>query len=259
MTVRTTQQVHKSTPQGDLIIHLFEDEATARPAPAIVFFFGGGWNGGTPKQFFPHCEYLAGRGMLAASAEYRVKSRHGTSPAECVADGKSAVRWLRQHAGELGIDPARVAAGGGSAGGHVAACTAMSAGFEERTEDLSVSSRPDALVLFNPVAAVAGERWEERCGAHAEALSPVHNVRHGLPPTIIFHGRADTTVPIADVERLRSAMEAAGNTCVLKAYDGAAHGFFNFGRDGGAAFTATVREADRFLCSLGYVGGDPTM
>ena len=76
---------------------------------AIVFFFGGGWVGGTPKQFFPHCTYLASRGMVAISAEYRVKDRHGVTPLECVLDGKSAVRWVRAHASELGIDPTLIA------------------------------------------------------------------------------------------------------------------------------------------------------
>src|SRR5210317_2600573 len=118
--------VYKKVGQVELNIHVFNppDYAASDKRPAIVFFFGGGWNGGSPSQFYPHCAYLASRGMVAMSAEYRVKTRHGTSPRECVKDGKSALRWIRIHADDLGIDPNKLAAGGGSAGGHVAAATA---------------------------------------------------------------------------------------------------------------------------------------
>ena len=127
LPVTQRETVYKSAGGADLKLHIFEpsERPSDKPLPAIVFFFGGGWTGGTPSQFFQHSRYLASRGMVAVSAEYRVKNRHGTTPAECVADGKSAVRWLRSHAAELGIDPARIAAGGGSAGGHVALCTAV--------------------------------------------------------------------------------------------------------------------------------------
>ena len=116
---------YKEASGAKLFLHVFTPEGhkATDARPAIVFFFGGGWNGGTPKQFEPHCQYLAQRGMVAITAEYRVKSRNKTSPFECVADGKSAVRFVRANAAKLGVDPKRVAAGGGSAGGHVAAAT----------------------------------------------------------------------------------------------------------------------------------------
>ncbi|MDB4796380.1 alpha/beta hydrolase fold domain-containing protein, partial [Akkermansiaceae bacterium] len=109
----------------ELKLHVFNPEGhkASDSRPAIVFFFGGGWNGGSPKQFYPHSEHLASLGMVAISAEYRVKSRNKTTPMECVKDGNSAIRWVRSHAKELGINPDMIAAGGGSAGGHVAAAT----------------------------------------------------------------------------------------------------------------------------------------
>lgn len=123
-----------------LCAHIFAPpEPATTPRPAIVFFFGGGWVGGTPAQFFPHCRHLASRGMVAVPEEYRVRNTHGTTPFECVADSKSAVRWLRARADELGVDPSRVAAGGGSAGGHVAACTALVPGLDDPSEDLGIS------------------------------------------------------------------------------------------------------------------------
>ena len=93
------KELYKTVDGHDLYIHCFfpagHDPKTDRK-PAMVFFFGGGWVGGSPKQFYPQCEYLADRGMVAMAAEYRVKSRHNTTPFECVMDGKSALRWIRK-------------------------------------------------------------------------------------------------------------------------------------------------------------------
>ena len=138
-----SSEVYKEASGTKLRLYIF-NPAGHKPAdnrPAIVFFFGGGWNGGTPKQFEPHARYLASRGMVALLADYRVKSRQGTSPFECVKDGKSAVRWIRKNSSRLGIDPSRIAAGGGSAGGHVAAATGTVPGLEEKGEDPSISAQ----------------------------------------------------------------------------------------------------------------------
>jgi len=146
----TRKVVYKTVGDVELKLHVFEPQGHSADdrRPAIVFFFGGGWKGGSPGQFYPHCIYLAHkRGMWAAAAEYRVKSRHGTTPIECVKDGKSAVRYIRSHANKLGVDPQRIAAGGGSAGGHVAAATATVDAFNEDSDDMSVSAVPDALTI----------------------------------------------------------------------------------------------------------------
>ena len=250
---------------GDVKLHLH----TFRPAdwkptdrrPAIVFFFGGGWVGGKPLQFAPQCKYLATRGRVAMPAEYRVKSRHGTSPFACVADGKSAVRWIREHADELGVDPNRIAAGGGSAGGHVAASTGVLQGLEESGEPTSVSSVPDALVLFNPAVDTTpsgSTRAAARIGPRNRELSVTHHVRADLPPTIIFHGTADKAVNIETVRRFRTLMQGVDNRCELVEYEGKPHGFFNLQRNE-EMYRATLTEADRFLGSLGYVEGPPTV
>ena len=147
-----TAEVYKHASGDDLWIYRFapEDHNPAKDRrPAVVFFFGGGWNGGGVKQFQQHARYLAGRGMVAFLADYRVKSRQGTAPDACVADGKSAIRWVQANSGHLGINPNRITAGGGSAGGHVAACPEVIDALDEPDEDSSVSSRPNAMVLFN--------------------------------------------------------------------------------------------------------------
>jgi len=228
--------------------------------PAIVFFFGGGWVGGSPKQFYPHCRYLASRGMVAISAEYRVHSRHGTTPWDCVRDGKSAVRWVRANARQLGVDPKRIAAGGGSAGGHVAACTGTIDGLDEPGEDAAVASRPDAMALFNPVIDTGpGGYGYSRLKEKYKEISPVEHVEPGVPPTIIFHGTRDTTVPLANCRDFQDRMKKAGNRCELLTFEGASHGFFNYGRGDGTAFVETVRAMDRFLVELGYLEGEPTI
>ena len=137
--------VYKEASGSKLILNVFYPKGHVPKKDkraAIVFFFGGGWSGGNPAQFEPHCEYLASRGMVAMTADYRVKSRQGTPPFECVKDGKSAVRWIRKNSDKLGIDPKRLAAGGGSAGGHVAAATGTVPGLEEEGED-SLHERQD--------------------------------------------------------------------------------------------------------------------
>ena len=266
-------EVYKTIGDVKLNIYIFEpsDETKGEGRSAIVFFFGGGWRSGSPKQFEEHCKYLASRGMVAMAADYRVSSRHGTKALQCVADGKSAVRWIRANAKRLGIDASRVAVGGGSAGGHVAACTGTIDGLDEAGEDLSVSSRPDCLVLFNPAVVLAPvgdqlpfpkERMAglmSRMGIEPEKLSPYHHVSKGAPPTIVFHGTGDTTVPYRTVELFAERMQEVGNTCRLVPFDGRPHGFFNYGRNGNGDFKASVRAMDEFLVEKGFLDGEPTI
>ncbi|MDX1947310.1 MAG: alpha/beta hydrolase [Pirellulaceae bacterium] len=233
--------------------------------PAIVFFFGGGWSGGSPGQFHEQCKHLASLGMVAITADYRVASRHDVKAVSCVADAKSAVRFVRQQAAKLGIDPNKIAAGGGSAGGHLAACTGLIQSHDETGEDKSISSVPNLLVLFNPalvlapvegvdLAAARAGNLADRLGVAPRELSPYHHIRRGAPPTLVLHGKADTTVPYSTAELFAKGMTAAGNDCVLIGYEGQPHGFFNFGRGGGGEYyTKTVAAMDEFLASHGFL------
>ncbi len=257
----------KKVGSARLHLHVFEPRLSGETArPAIMFFFGGGWVGGRPAQFYPFCAYFASRGMVALSAEYRVKRSHGVTPYECVKDAKSAVRWLRKHARELKIDPQRIVAAGGSAGGHLAACCGVIEGGDEKSEDLRVSSKANALVLLNPVLVTAPikkasselseklKRFSRRfAGGDPRSISPYHHVSPDDPPTIIFHGKADRVVPFETVELFQKAMHKAGVRCEVVPYEGKGHGFFNFGR--GEAFYDTLKHADRFLQSLKYLHG----
>ncbi|NQV25794.1 MAG: alpha/beta hydrolase [Rhodopirellula sp.] len=267
-------EIYKRVGDVSLNAYIFEPQGhvASDQRPAIVFFFGGGWRGGTPGQFLPQCQHLAKRGMVAISVDYRVKSRHDAWPQDCLEDAKSAVRWVRKNAKRLGVDPNRIAAGGGSAGGHLAAATALIKGFEAESEDTAISSVPNAMVLFNPAVALTQvdglrlvpedklEDIKERTQGRPEEIAPINHVRKGMPPSIIFHGTADPTVLFASVEEFARRMTAAGNRCELVPYKDQIHGFFNAGRGQGEARAAanrnyhkTLAQMDAFLESLGYL------
>ena len=273
---RTTAEVYRTVGDVELNIYLCNPEGHSAEdkRPAIVFFFGGGWRSGSPQQFLPHCRYLADRGMVAAVADYRVASRHGVTANECVADAKSAVRWLRANADRLGIDPDRIAAGGGSAGGHLAAATATLPGHDPDPE--GPSPVPNALVLFNPATILAPvdgspmpseeerKRFEaltERLGAPAESMSPYHNLRAGLPPTVLFHGTADTTVAHSTAHDFCLGLRKNKARCDFVSYHDKGHGFFNYGRGEGdeknKMYEDTVFRMDGFLYSLEWLDPKP--
>lgn len=237
-----------------LHLHVFtpnhNPENTSRPA--IVFFFGGGWVGGTPSQFYPQCRHLAQRGMVAISAEYRTANAHGTTPAECVRDGKSALRYLRANAKSLGIDPLRIAAGGGSAGGHVAAATATLEDFNDPEDDSRVSAKPDALVLFNPVFDNGPTGYgHDRVKAYWQSFSPLHNLSAQTPPAVVFLGTKDNLIPTTTAETFRDTMKKLGVRSELFLYEGQPHGFFNAKNP--EYYEKTLAETDRFLTSLGFL------
>ena len=266
-----TVLVYKSVDNIDLKLWIFNQPGNKSPeqAPAIVFYFGGGWNAGSPEQFVKHCEYLSARGFVAMVADYRVKNRNNVKANKCVSDAKSAIRWIREHARELGIDPNRIAAGGGSAGGHLAAATATLAKFDEPDENLKISSKPNALVLFNPALVLAGieeviplneeklKKLELRLGAVPEEMSPYHNIVPGIAPTIIFHGTNDTTVPFRSVEIFTNQMKKLGNKCTLMAYENEGHGFFNFGIRDNSAYVSTIALMDKFFVELKWLNALP--
>jgi len=224
--------------------------------PAIIFFFGGGWSGGTVEQFQPQAEYLAGRGMVAARADYRVKSRDGVTPDKCVEDARSAVRWMRQNAGRLGIDPKKLIASGGSAGGHLAACMMIPNSVEADGDDLSISTIPQAMVLFNPVLSFENEQLLERLNGDkqlARKISPTRYLDKNAPPALILFGTNDRLKIFGD-EYWKKA-EPLGVRADKFLAEGQGHGFFNR-----SPWTEkTLLDVDKFLKSLGFLKGEPTI
>ncbi|MFO1449344.1 MAG: sulfatase-like hydrolase/transferase [Opitutaceae bacterium] len=218
--------------------------------PAFILFHGGGWTSGAPRVMYPHAHWASQQGWVGISVRYRLfKAGTEVSVFECVKDARAAVRYVRAHAAELGIDPQRLAVGGASAGGHLAAATAQFA-FDHEGEPAGVSCTPNALVLFSPVIdtsaagygqAKIGERWRE--------LSPLHQVRTGLPPTLVFHGTADSTTPFAGAQGFHDAMVRAGNGCVLDVKEGGPHTYLFKDADD---FQQSLTVMTRFFTSLGW-------
>lgn len=239
-----------------LYLHIFKqnDRNTNNLLPAIVFFHGGGWFSGNPSQFFPHCEYFAKRGMIAFSAEYRVKSKHGTTPIESLIDGKSVICWIRNNSSNLRVDPNKLVAAGGSAGGHIALCTALIEGYEPKPSDCPMGSKPNALVLFNPVVdTVTNPKITNLIDGDPKKISPIHHIRRGLPPMIIFHGTNDRIIPFEDVAYFTKKVQELDNRCELIPFERKGHAFFNFGMYKNKPYEETIRETDKFLFTLGYL------
>lgn len=251
--------VFKKTPQGELSLH-FYSPADVKPSderPAFVFFFGGGWKNGSFVQFVPQAEYFASRGIVCACADYRISSIHKTTPDKCVEDAKSAMRWVRGHSAELGIDPGKIIASGGSAGGHLAAATWLVPGFDAPDDDKSISCKPDAMVLFNPalnLTNIGGAEIPDANGKNiAKEISPTFFLSKETPPAILFFGTADK-LGAHGTEYAAKAKELSVRAELWTAAD-MPHGFFNK-----SPWTeVTARKADEFLTSLGYLTGEPAI
>ena len=257
---------YKSVEGYDLKIWVFNPTITSKTnAPAMLFFFGGGWNSGSPTQFVKYCELLSERGMVGIVADYRVKSRQGVQAKTCVEDALDALRYITKNATSLGIDPIRIGVGGGSAGGHLAASLG--------TIHSSNPSAPKLMALFNPATILAPisddlsdaplgelekvnaryqakeEHLRTRIGLEPVELSPFHHVASNSPPAIIFHGTNDKTVPYESAKLFASQLRKNGVFVDLKTYEGAGHGFFN--RE--PYFSQTAKELEAFLQGLGWL------
>ena len=229
--IKPEKVLYKSTKQGDLNLYFYRplDFDKSKTYNCIIFFHGGGWNSGDYKQFERQSMYFASRGMIAISAEYRIKNKHGTTPIQAMEDAKSAIRFLRLNAKSFFINPNRIAAAGGSAGGHLAAVTANIDLFDNVNEDLGISSKPNLLVLYNPVIDFGSRKW--LWIDNPSDASPVHNISKGSPPTIILTGTNDKIVPVETIMNYKKIMESVGSRCDVILYDGAEHAFFNRGED----------------------------
>ncbi len=224
--------------------------------PAMVFFHGGGWNGGSRKHFESHAQYFAQRGLVCFLVDYRINKIHSTSPFESLKDAKSAMRYIRVNADKFNIDPNKIIAAGGSAGGHLAAASALINGYNEISENSNTSCVPNALVLFNPVIDNGpGGYGYERIGEEYRNFSPLHNINKGAPPTIIFLGTKDKLIPVETAEYYKVVMEKVGSRCDLHLYKDQTHGFFNTKNIDN--YKSTVSLADEFLQSLGYLKPEP--
>lgn len=248
--------VYKRIADHDLTLDVFHARShlgTGRPA-GLLLFHGGAWEHGSTAQFHPQCRHFSQLGLTCISVEYRVRSRHGTSPADALQDARDAIRYVRRHAPRLGIDTQRIAAGGGSAGGQLAAALGVRVSLPDPSEDPAAPARPDALVLFNPILDLSpGRPDHERAGSDWMALSPRHHIRPGMPPMLILGGTADAEVPVATVQDFCAAVRRAAASCDVVLFERAAHGFFNPGAQGGRYHDAANAATESFLRRQGFL------
>ncbi|MGR5143051.1 alpha/beta hydrolase [Photobacterium sp. DNB23_23_1] len=228
-TINGATQVSYKTVDGiELNSWLFTVDSE-NPSPALVFYFGGGWAGGNPAQFAHYASQLQQDGIASMLVDYRVRKRHSTGVADAVSDAKSAMNWLYSHADQYHIDKNRIGAAGASAGGQLAAATAVLPDYG------NMNFTPALLVLFNPVTIMAPEsnlyqptHWTEAwTGSPLMSLSPYHHLSTTLPPTVIYHGTDDKTVPIATADAFCLKAVSLQRQCRVVPFQGMGHGFFN--------------------------------
>jgi acetyl esterase len=246
--------VYQRTPHRDLRLHIFNPPGhrpTDRRA-ALVVIHGGGWAGGEPRWFYPIADHFRDLGLVGICIEYRLLGQHRNHTVfDCVRDGRAAVRYVRRHAAELGIDPRRVIVSGGSAGGHVAVGTAMFSEVDPPGAPPDISPVPDALVLFYPVIDTSADGYgQKKIGDRWRELSPVEHVRSCLPPTLVLHGDGDTVTPHVGAVRFHQRMLASGNDCILITQPGGVHGYFVFDL---ALYDEMLRQVIGFLRARGLI------
>ena len=250
-------KTYKSIGDKALKIHISKpaDWKATDTRPAVLFFHGGGWVGGKPGQFDPHCKHLADRGMVCFQVQYRLLNKNNKdAPTICINDAKSAMRWVRSRASEFGIDPNRIASGGGSAGGHLATFLGTTDGTDDPKDDTSTSARSNAMLLFNPVYNNGPGGWgTARVKNRFQEFSPAHNISKDDAPSIVFLGTNDKQIPVATGQEFQKKMHSVGVRSELRLYAGAEHGFFNESKDKGKWYRLTVAEMDKFLIELGWL------
>ena len=221
---------YKKIGDRELTLHFFHPEGfkATDKRPAFVAIHGGGWRSGTPRRFYPYAQALVPRGYVGVSVEYRLTTSEGVTVHDCVKDARAAIRYLRAHAAEIGIDPEKISVGGGSAGAHLALGTALFDGVDHEGEDLSVSCRPDAVVPYFAVLDVSPKGYGNKLvGPDWKTVCPLQRIRPGMPPTLIFHGDQDKVAPMPILEAFVEKMKASGNTCELVLEKGGKHGHLN--------------------------------
>jgi len=231
-----------------LDLYLPKNRKTGEKSPAILLIHGGGWKEGDKRQprEIEFGTTLAENGYVAASINYALRSA-GKFPLN-LQDCKNGIRYLRAHAGELGIDPTRIAVMGGSAGGHLALLVAYTGDNPDLapTEPYpGVSDKVSCVVDFYGITDIGTRKKTDPNGNPTELrgvesevqaifgskaedwkkASPVTYVKRDIPPTLILHGKKDTTVDFDQSQELADALKKTGATYEIIWLPSAPHSF----------------------------------
>ena len=233
--VSQEKMIYKEVNGQNLAVHVFyaPDVMKKSNNPAIALFHGGGWVYGSPEEFYEACRRYARKGFVSFSFQYRLSINEDESyphpeisPIESVKDARSAIRWIRENAKTLKIDTDKIVVGGQSAGGQLALSTALMDDINEETDNLSTSPVPDALLLFSSCYNTM-EAWVDNLLGDRRTriwdISPYHNLKSDMPPTLAFHGNADCMVLFYTVLFFSDRMNELGNDFELITIDGSDH------------------------------------
>lgn len=204
---------------GDADLHcdIYRPPAGTEKHMALIHLHGGGFARGSKDTLAGKVAPITSRGYVSVTAQYRLTGV-AKWPAQ-IDDVKTAIRWTRANADSLGIDPKRIAAVGYSAGGYLALFAAGAA-----------DTQLAACVAFYPAVELGKDLAQTLLPAGSDdaavrAASPLTYIRAGFPPTVIFHGLADITVPPESSERLLHTLRGAGVPSELHTFAGVPHEF----------------------------------
>ena len=205
--------------------------------PAVVFVHGGGWMRGDPSQAAGNALHLARRGIATIAVSYRLAPAHRFPAA--LDDVRRGLRWVRAHAGQLGVDADRLALVGLSAGAHLVMLAHLAREMPELAPALPSELRdvPETVravvAHYGPydlcrrradmVDAFLGPRVEDP--AWPRLASPIAHAAHATAPVLLIHGTGDEVVSWHESERMHAALEAAGKSSELLLLEGAPHAF----------------------------------
>ena len=202
------------------------------PFPAAVIVHGGGWVAGDRRW---NVEPLFQPLLEAAVACFSISYRFATEPSlfgVAIDDVAEAIRYVRAHALEFKVDPARIALVGESAGGQLASMAALRKPGSSVKAVVALYSPADLEQLAQSARAfpapfrlaMQGMPWAGLFRTRLQELSPLRHVRSGMPPFLLIHGTADTLVPFEQSENMCRAVRTAGAVCDLIAVKGGGHG-----------------------------------
>jgi acetyl esterase len=260
-------------PDGEIPVRVYRPlEPSSDPAPGVVFFHGGGWVICDLDSHDGTCRRMANAvGAVVVSIDYRLAPEHKHPAA--VEDAYAATRWVAEHAGELGIDPDRLAIAGDSAGGHLTAVVAQMArdrgapplAFQLMVYPVidSTSGRNDrpsrsenATGYFLTLDAMEWYREQylpdDASGEDASASPHVADSLAGLPPACVITAEMDLLRD--EGEHYARLLEQSGVPVMLYRADGMFHGFFGMEAVLDGAKAAQQVAFDAMRAGLGVKG-----